>query len=571
MWILGIHFGHDSGAALIKDGEIIASALEERFVRVKHYCSLPFNAVRFCLGYANLKCEDIDYIAIPSLTINPNLELFLGLKKKLYHHFDHHISYKKIDIAKIKFIQIVRYLFYKPATAFPTYIEPFKFTTTKFTNIEHHESHAAAAYYTSGIKEECLVFTADGAGDVTTLSIWIGKNGEMKLLKRFGFDGSLGWFYGAVTEALGWLINDGEGKTMGLAPYGDSNKVKGKLYKICPVYKEGELYKGYNFSNPTVITYNNVDHWHFEEAHYVRELIKKYGAADVAAEAQRVFEEMLYGLIEFYIRKTGIRKICCAGGSFLNIKLNQKIATSNLVDGYWVFPLAGDGGLAIGAALRTFYLLTKTFPDKKLKSLYLGPEFKNEEIENILKLRNLKYQYYDNIEQITAQLLAEGKIVVWFQGRMEDGPRALGNRSILMDPRRAENKDILNNRVKFREPFRPYCPSILEDKIDDYLEDLKESEFMIISYNVKKNKKDLIPAVVHIDGTVRPQSVNKEVNSRYYNLIKEYYKITGIPLVLNTSLNIKGEPIVCSPRDAIKFFFDTGADYLIIGNFLVKK
>lgn len=358
---------------------------------------------------------------------------------------------------------------------------------------------------------------------------------------------------------------------MGLAPYGDVSKVNGILKDFCPKFKNGRLVKPHNFGIAYSHNEKGALHWHFDKAYEIQKLIKRYGRKNISAEAQRILEEQVMDVIFSWLEREKTKNLCCAGGVFLNVKLNQRIWNSGKVKHHYIFPNSGDGGLAVGTALYTYYKLSGESTTDKISNVYWGPEFSDEEIESILKDRNLKYEHYENISERCAELLAEGRIIGWFQGKMESGPRALGNRSILMGPRKAENKDIINSKVKFREVFRPFCPSIIEEARKEYLNDSREEPFMITSFDVKDVKRGRIPAVVHVDETLRPQTVKREVNPKYWNLIKKFSDITGVPVILNTSFNIRGEPIICSPRDAIKCFYDTGMDYLVVGDFLVSK
>jgi carbamoyltransferase len=443
---------------------------------------------------------------------------------------------------------------------------------TKIVCVEHHLAHAASAYYTSGFSGKCLIITADGiGGDGVSLGVWRGENGKIEPLLRVGREGSLGWFYGTVTEALGWRHSDGEGKTMGLAPYGDFSKTEGILNKFCPHYNGGKLVTPHDFGRYKYWKVKGAYHWHFEDAKKIRELLKKYKREDIAAEAQRVFEREMMDIILSWLKKEGTTKLCCSGGAFLNIKLNQRIWESGQVTHQHIFPNAGDGGLPIGQALWAHYYLNGSSEIGVITNVYWGPEFDDKEIEVILKERNLNYKYYDDVVSVSAKLLAEGKILGWFQGRMESGPRALGNRSILMDPGKKENKDIINERVKFREPFRPFCPSLPVEAADNYLENWRMERYMITSFKTMDETRNEIPAVVHVDGTLRPQIVERDQNEKFWRLLTEFGRLTGTPVLLNTSFNIKGEPIVCTPRDAIRCFYDTGMDYLVMGNFIISK
>jgi len=359
---------------------------------------------------------------------------------------------------------------------------------------------------------------------------------------------------------------------MGLAPYGDPKICKSVLDKYFPVFEDEKLVKESELGDSFFWSENGSTQFHFDEAKEVEKLIEKYGRENIAAEAQRKLEENVMNLVFGWVKKTGVKKVAFAGGVMLNVKLNQRIWNNreNLIEEQHIYPNPGDSGLAVGAALLEYYKHNK-FNGFNLDNLYLGPEYTNEEIEKILKIRKLNYQFIDNPSKKAAELLAENKIVAWFQGRMESGPRALGNRSILMSPLKPENKDIINAKVKFREAFRPFCPSLLWEKRDDYLDDCRDEFFMITSFNVKPEKWYKIPAVVHVDGTVRPQMVKKEVNPLYWNLINEFGKITGEYIILNTSFNIKGEPIINNPREALRCFHDNGLDFLFLGNYLLMK
>jgi carbamoyltransferase len=562
MNILGIHIGHDSSASLVVDGKIVADAAEERFARIKHYSGLPINAIDFCLKAGNISIRDIDFIAVPAKGSCPKLNFLLDLKGEKLEKGSG--PRRMLEFAH----RIIRFGVTKP----PLYIKNFPIKdSTEIIHVRHHLAHAASAYYTCGSQEKQLIVTMDGVGDSFSVSIWRGENGRVAPLKNFPSSASVGWFYSNVTEALGWWHGDGEGKTMGLASYGDYAKVKGLLDAYYPKFNKGELVKSHDFGIPYSWNENGAYQWHFDESYKIKNLIDKYGREDIAAEAQRILEEQVMDIIFAWLEKENTKNLCCAGGVFLNVKLNQRIWNSGKVKNHHIFPNPGDAGLSLGAALYVYYKLSEQSKINKITDVYWGPQFSNDEIESILKGRSLKYEYCEDISERCAELLAEGKIIGWFQSRMESGPRALGNRSILMSPEKAENKDIINARVKFREAFRPFCPSILEEARQEYLNGSREEPFMITSFDVNATKRDKIQAVAHVDGTVRPQTLQRKVNPKYHDLIKRFGDITGIPVLLNTSFNIRGEPIVCSPRDAIKCFYDTGLDYLAIGNFLLSK
>ena len=308
-----------------------------------------------------------------------------------------------------------------------------------------------------------------------------------------------------------------------------------------------------------------------EEADEIKKLITQHGRENIAAEAQRRLEEQVFEVVFPWLKKEKTQNLCCSGGLFLNVKLNQRIWDTGRIKNHVIYPNAGDSGLAVGAALYVYHEYNPTAPMSRIEALYWGPEYSNEEILKVLQLRNLKYKRVENIEEFTAKQLSKNKIVAWFQGRMESGPRALGNRSILMSANRAENKDIINARVKFREAFRPFCPSILWEKKDEYLENSRDEYFMITSFTCRKDKRMSVPAVVHADNTLRPQTVKKDNNKRFWNLINEFGNITGEYLLLNTSFNIMGEPIINHPREAIRCFYDNGLDLLVMGNYVISK
>ena len=561
MNILGIHIGHDSAAAVVVDGRIVADVAEERFTRIKHYCGLPYRSVGYCLNQANLTFHDIDVIAVP--TSGP----LSGLK----YLFNGHLGREERSVPG-RILEAIKKILNHSTRKLPLYKRGYPLgAQTDIMHFDHHKAHAASAYYTSGVADRQLVVTMDGAGDGASVCLWRGENGKLSLLKRFPTSASLGWFYGNVTEALGWWHGDGEGKTMGLAPYGDYTPMKGQLDRFYPKFVGGELVEPHNFGRAFYWNEGEALHWHFDEASEILCLIEKFGKECVAAEAQRVLEEQVKELIFPWLERERTHNLSCAGGLFLNVKLNQRVWESGEIELHHIFPNAGDSGVAAGAALCAYYELNPGSKIWKIEDLYLGPSYSNEEIANILKERNLPHQFREDVEEYTAKLLAADNIVGFLQGRMESGPRALGNRSILMSANRKENKDIINARVKFREPFRPFCPSLLYEKRKDYLLHSREESFMITSFNVTDQRRDKVPAVVHVDGTLRPQTVRKQVNQRYWKLINEFGKLTGEFLLLNTSFNIMGEPIVCNPKEAIRCFYDSGIDALVLGDYVLEK
>lgn len=553
--------GHDSSAAICVDGEIIADVQEERFNRVKHSADAPIEAIKYCLEMAGLSdINDVDYISYSWLNTSEKMRVLLGLEKPK----DLKSNFKK----KIKGI-----LGHKELVT-PVYFPNFKLKDpSKFVNNEHHLMHAASAYYTRGTNDKCLIFTCDGAGDNVSLAVWLGEGNSIEPLEKLdGYTAGIGWAYSIVTEGLGWIHGDGEGKTMGLAPYGDYTKCEGCLDKYFPKFEGKKLVKKSEFGPAGYWVQRGSNQFHFDEAYEVMELVKKYGREHVAAEAQRKIEDCLINYIEGWSEETGINKIAAAGGVFLNVKLNQRLweKSHDKLTEQHVYPNPADCGLAVGAALNEYYK-HNTFVGKRMEHLYLGPSYTNEEIEKLLKIRKLDYVYLDEPHLVAAKMLNENRIIAWFQGRMESGPRALGNRSIVMSPCDPGNKNEINAFVKFREGFRPFCPSLLHEKADKYLHKYKEELFMITSYEVNKEYESQIPAVVHADGTLRPQMVRKDLNPKYWNLINSFGELSGHQIVLNTSFNVMGEPIINKPGEAIKCFFDSGIDALFLENYVVFK
>ncbi|MFX1295641.1 MAG: carbamoyltransferase [Promethearchaeota archaeon] len=569
--ILGIHIGHDSGAAIVKGTTILAAVTEERFTRIKHYGYLPLKSIEYCLQHANADMNDLDALAFASVYFPEEIKHLFKFNQKILKKKSKAAKGLK-DRLRLSLLGVVRRLVNLPPSTPPIYVPTYEIDhNIPIFFVEHHLAHAATAYYTSGYGADNLIVTADGIGDRISTAIWQAVDGKIQPLVKYGREGSLGWFYGVVTEGLGWWIGNGEGKTMGLAAYGNPTRAKNALTPFLPIYKNGYLHKGYRFSLPSEWIIRDTRHWHFLESVTIHELLAQDSREDIAAACQALLEEQILNLISYWVKKLDIHHLCSAGGVFLNVKMNQHLRSNLNLEDYHIFPCAGDGGIALGAALQALTELTDHPQFPAMINDYFGPEYSNDEIESILKMRKLKYEETDAIAEICGEKLAQGKIVGWFQGRMEYGPRALGNRSILIDPRKEENKDIINNQVKFRDPWRPFCPSLLEEVASEYLIDAQKAPYMIISFDVIGKKVCEIPAVIHVDGTARPQTVSKDTNPRYHHLIESFADQTSTPVILNTSFNIKGEPIVCHPVDAIECFFNTGLDILAINNFIIEK
>jgi len=568
--------GPNPAACLMIDGEIIAAAEEERFVRVKKASAYqPMNAIKYVMDVGNVSLEDIDKIVVAwdhrkypkwikkynkkHLKNRARIDYLIEENHNLLHDYEYLTYRLRINLGKLGFNT-------------DKYMPPV-------ISVPHHEAHAYSAFYNSGFKE-AGVLVLDGSGEEKCTTFWSADEyGISKIDKEFTIPNSLGWMYAAVTEFLGFRGHSDEGKTMGLAPYGKYNQwVIDKLKKIIQ-YDEKGNYK----INPSYIYFNK----RTRSTRFTDKFMKEFGEPhisgtpftelhkDIAYGVQWILEDVVKKLVRQLIKETGYSNICIAGGVGMNCKSNGVVNQMPEVDNLFVFPASTDEGTAIGAAMREFY------PDywesiqpptnDKLVSTSFGPEFSDEEIESVLNELKLKYRYCRNIYKEVAKKLADGEVVGWFQGRMEFGARALGNRSILADPRGADKKDYINDHVKHREPFRPYCPSLLEEDKDKYLKNAKDAPFMIVAYEAQDGVKDRIPAVVHVDNTVRPQTVNKQVNPLYWNLINEFKKLTGEGILLNTSFNVRGEPIVCKPIEAIRCFYGTGMDSLAIGSYLLEK
>ena len=541
MNVLGIHVGHDANAALIMNGKIVADVMEERFSRVKHSADPPRNAVAACLAMGNIRADELDIIAITGQNLHKDIEYIFKLQ----------------DIDR-----------------FPTYFQRYSLTpATLLKNYDHHMCHAACAYYLSPFSDPALIFVSDGFGDDCSISLWTGQGTNMSLLKKYPSEGSLGWFYSNVTEALGWIHGDGEGKTMALAAKGDPANAYNTLGDFCPRYHNGELKKPHHFGNICKVTERGAIQWHMPDATKIRGLLNGFTREELAASAQELIEENHLSLCTHWLQRTGIERLCLAGGVFLNIILNRKLADTVPLNKLFIYPNPGDSGLALGAALCA---LSEYAPEElpgSLDSPYLGPNFTDQEILYTLRQRKIRFTEHhgDSLIETVARALSENLCVGWFQGRMESGPRALGNRSILMNPCHAENQEYINTRVKFREPFRPFCPSILDTDRDRYLVEKDNAPYMILAFNSPEQVQAQIGAVVHIDGTIRPQIVTSTGNPLFHRLIRAFKKLTGQGILLNTSFNLGGEPLVCTPEDAIRCFYSSGMDMLVLGPFVISK
>jgi carbamoyltransferase len=563
MKILGFSCGHDASACLVVDGEVVADAAEERFTRVKHDSGFPSNAIAWCLRHAGIDAGALDVLAIGGQFLPQAMERYFELSPA-----------QEAALAAMRPVEsrARQVLVGSAPKGLPLYMPKLALRAdVRLLGIDHHLCHAASAFFTRGRRDRCLVLTMDGIGDDLSGAVWEGEGNTLERKAAFGRDASLAWFYGNVTEALGWQHGDGEGTTMGLAPYGDASKVGDRLDGFHPHFVDGRIATPHAYGQASFVNQHGSYHWHMADAGAIASVIADCGAEHVAARAQQIVEQQVLGIVRHWRRDLSLDRVACAGGLFLNVKLNQRLWEEGGLEELWVYPNPGDAGLALGAALHAWHELAKPERTIALEHLAYGPGFEDEELQRLLDERKLDYRRVDDPAKEAARLLAEDRIVGWFQGRMEAGPRALGKRCILMDASRAQNKDIINQRVKFRQPFRPFCPALPSEDAGKYLADAREAPFMIVSFDARADARERVPAVVHADGTLRPQTVRRETDPLFHRLLVEFGQLSGESLLLSTSLNVRGEPIACHPRDALRCYFDSGLDALVIGRFIQEK
>jgi len=586
MNILGISaFYHDSAACLVKDGKIISAAQEERFTRQKHDFNFPSNAIKFCLDYSGLDSSKLDIVAFydkPFLKFERLLETYL--------------TYAPVGIKS--FIKAMP-LWIKQKLWMKDYIQKELNFEGRIIFPEHHESHAASAFYPSPFNEAAIL-TMDGVGEWTTTSFGTGKGNEIELLEEIKFPHSLGLLYSAFTYYTGFKVNSGEYKVMGLAPYGEPKYKDLILNELIDVKEDGSFkinMKYFNYCAGLTMT-NEKFNKLFGGKPRKPESKLTQREMDLARSIQDVTEEIVLKIGRYVHKITGMKNLALAGGVALNCVANGKLLKEGPFEKIWIQPAAGDAGGAAGAALAGWYMYFNKprtingIQDAQYGS-YLGPEFSDKMILEYFKKDGIIYHRIESeeIPEIAADLIAQEKVLGWFQGRMEFGPRALGARSIIGDARSPKMQSIMNLKIKFRESFRPFAPSVLAEKVCDYFEIDTESPYMLLVADVKKDRRKLmnteeeklfgidklnivrsdIPAVTHIDYSARIQTVHKDTNPLYYNLISKFNEKYGCAVIINTSFNVRGEPIVCTPEDAYKCFMRTHIDHLIIGNFLLNK
>ena len=590
--ILGISaFYHDSAAAIIVDGNIVAAAQEERFSRKKHDPRYPFNAVKYVLEESNLSLNKVDHIVFfekPFLKFERLLETYMAFAPKGFKSF----SLSMPIWLREKLFQ-KKFLFDKLKEHDNNFND---ITKIKFS--EHHYSHAASAFFPSPF-EEAVILTLDGVGEWATTTIAVGKKNKLEIIKEIHFPHSLGLLYSAFTYYTGFKVNSGEYKLMGLAPYGKPIFKDIILDKLIDLKEDGSFKLDMNYFNyATGLTMTNNKFsklFGYPVRDPKKDLLTQFHM-DIASSIQSVTEEIVLKIAKNILSKYKINNLCLAGGVALNCVANGKILKEKIFENIWIQPAAGDAGGSLGAALAYWYHELKKpreeFKDK-MQGSYLGPKFEDDFIEQKLKSLKANYKKFSRDETIslTAKELANEKTVGWFQGRMEFGPRALGGRSILADPRSEKMQKELNLKIKFRESFRPFAPSILREDVNEWFELNNESPYMLLVSEVKKDKqikmraedeklfgidklnvkRSSVPAITHVDYSARIQTVHKETNPRYYDLITEFKKNTNCPVLVNTSFNVRGEPIVCSIDDAFNCFMGTNLDILVIEDFVLFK
>ena len=591
--ILGISaFYHDSAACILKDGEIIAAAQEERFSRIKHDPSYPYNAIEFVLKYANLKLSEVDQIVFfekPFLKFERLLETYVAFAPRGF-----------ISFAKAMPLWIKEKLFQKNLlfNKLKNHDDNYKTDENIFFS-DHHLSHAASAFFPSPF-DEAIVLTADGVGEWATTTVALGKQNNLEIKKEIHFPHSLGLLYSAFTYYTGFKVNSGEYKLMGLAPYGDPIYEK-KIKQLIDIKDDGTFrvdQSYFNYATGLTMINNKFNNLFGQKPRNPKKDKITQFHMDIAASIQKVTEEIMIKLAKSIRKEYNVKNLCLAGGVALNCVANGKILKEKIFENIWIQPASGDAGGSLGATLAFWHLeqgnkrIVNNFDN--MKGSYLGNEFSQAEIENELLTIGAKFRSFDYDELIskTVECLSNEKAIGWFQGRMEFGPRALGARSIIGDPRSDTMQKNLNLKVKFRESFRPFAPSILKEDLEEWFDISVESPYMLLVAQMNKDKKikmsvsqknlfgieklnvkrSEIPAVTHIDYSARIQTVSEKNNKRYYDLISKFKEKTGCPLIVNTSFNVRGEPIVNSPTDAFNCFVGTELDILVIGNcFLDKK
>jgi carbamoyltransferase len=558
MLTLGINYSqmHDSSACIVRDGELHFAVAEERISRLKHDSRFPQLAIQACLEFAQVRAEQLDEVCFGWQAAGP-----------VYRHDLKLFALGKFPPTYLNVLNSTRHFvsMWHQESGAKRFGLHFGETKARMRFVEHHLAHAISAYAYSGF-EDAAVAVMDGRGAWEATSIWRGINGRLEHVLTIPFPDSLGLFYSQFTNYLGFQPNSDEWKVMGLAPYGQPKIELGAFidtktvpYRVHAKHIFGNG-RGQFSEMSAALGPQRVPESEIDDRH-----------KNIAYAVQDACEIAMMNVVRLAVEKTHCRSVCLAGGVALNSKANGKIAASGLINKIFVQPAASDDGVALGAALAPYLDRGGRLPNKAMRHAYLGPEFDDAAIETALRTYKLRYTPLNNPAETAAELLAHGKMLGWFQGRMEFGPRALGSRSILADARDPEMNAKVNNAVKFREWWRPFAPSLKKEAAGEYLESVTDSPFMILTAQVRPEKRNVIPSVTHVDGSARPQTVEKEINPLYWRLLDEFEKRTGVPVIMNTSFNLRGEAIVHTPTDALRTFFSSGMDALVIGNFLVEK
>ncbi len=593
--ILGVSaYYHDSAACLIQNGKIVAAAQEERFTRKKHDAGFPSHAVEYCLRQGGVGMRDVDYLVFydkPFVKFERLLETYLSYAPKGLGSF---LTAIPVWIKEKLFLRNLLEKAFRQVGSLEKKenLPPLLFG-------EHHESHAAAAFFPSPY-EEAVVLCMDGVGEWATTSAWIGRGNQLTPLWEIPFPHSIGLLYSAFTYYTGFKVNSGEYKVMGLAPYGEPKYVKTILDNVVDVKPDGTFRLNmdyFDYCTGLRMTNNKFDAI-FGGPPRQAESTLTQREMDLARSVQEVTEMVMLRLANSLHRETGLSNLCLSGGVALNCVGNGRVLREGPFSGLWIQPAAGDAGSALGAALNVHYIYLNQprvcqGPSDAMRGSYLGPRFSNEEIESRLQQLEARYERVEDSDlyRRVAEYLAEGKVIGWFQGHMEFGPRALGGRSILGDPRSEKMQSVMNLKIKYRESFRPFAPSVLRERVSEYFEMDADSPYMLLVAPVAEKRRravqpdqqklfgiDLlnvpksdIPAVTHVDYSARVQTVSPDTNPRYYQLLQEFEKQTGCAVLINTSFNVRGEPIVCTPEDAYRCFMRTEMDVLVLENCLVLK
>ncbi len=576
IYILGLScYYHDSAACLVKDGEVIFAAHEERYTRKKHDEAFPENAIRQALDFAGITVDDLSAVGFYEKPLLKFFDRILMTAFKVWPRgfFTYQRAMQEWMMKKLWIPQNIQ--------SELKYKGPILFTT-------HHESHAASAFYPSGLEDSAIV-TVDGVGEWSTATIGHGKGTEMKMLKEIQFPHSLGLLYSAITYYIGFKVNSAEYKVMGLAPYGEPKYMK-EMRELIDIKDDGSFrlnMKYFTFEYGDRMTGREIEKLFGQPTRKQESPLTQFHK-DVARSLQEITDEAMMKIAAHAKKLTGSKNLCMAGGVALNCVANGKILRSGMFENIFIQPASGDAGGALGVALAIWHKHFKGARTKKMEHVYLGNEYSDVEIRNFLDMQGIPYERYDDdklIDTVAGLIAGENAeprietsadgsgaaVIGWYQGRMEYGPRSLGNRSIIADARNRENWQKVNLKIKFRESFRPFAPTVLEDKVSEWFDLDRESPYMLLVADTLPDKRALIPAVTHVDGSARIQTIRRDQNPKYYDLIKAFSDKTDCPVIINTSFNVRGEPIVESPKDALNCFLHTHMDYLVLGNCVIDK